>query len=438
MRIHISSLGCARNLVDSEIMTGMLAAEGFTLTDDPAEAEAIVVNTCGFIESAVDEAVDTILELARHKASGTCRRLIVTGCMPERFREDTAGALPEVDAFLGTGAYDRIISAVRGDLEPGACLLPAPEAMPLQHPETARRVSTYPLAYLKITEGCNRHCTYCIIPRLRGRLRSRPMADVLSEAGALIAAGYREIVVIGQETFAYGDDLDPQVPFHMLLDAVAKLSSDTWIRVLYGSPDKTTEELIDTVARHENICSYFDIPVQHASPKVLKRMGRNYTPESLHSLFAAIRARMPEAALRTTLMVGFPGESEADFEMLQNFMAQTRFDHAGVFIYSDSEDLPAHRLSGHVSAKTARTRYERLMKLQAKISYEKNQSRVGRNFRVLVEESMEPGLHIGRTQFQAPEVDGIVYIEAEDLAIGDVVDVEMTDAFEYDLKGKLI
>lgn len=438
MRIYLNSLGCARNLVDSEIMTGMLAKEGFTFTGDPADAEAIVINTCAFIESAVEEAVDAILELARYKTSGSCRRLIAVGCMPERFREEIAAALPEVDAFLGTGAYDRIISAVRGDFEPGACILPAPAVMPLQDHDTARRLSTYPLAYLKIMEGCSRRCTYCIIPKLKGRLRSRPAEDILEEAKRLIAAGFKEITVIGQETFAWGGDLKPRVPFHELIDALAGLSPDPWIRVLYGSPMFTDNELIESVARHQNICPYFDIPIQHVSPDILKRMGRPDDPDRLRALFGRIRAGLPEAALRTTLMVGFPGETEADFEMLLEFIDQIAFDHAGVFIYSDSADLPAHHLSGHVPQKTARNRYDRLMALQAEISHKKNRARLNRVFPVLVEESMEADLHIGRTMFQAPEVDGIVYVEGNPLAIGDIIDVLMTDAFEYDLRGKRI
>lgn len=434
---YLTSLGCARNLVDSEIMAGSLDAAGLVAAPDAVDADIIIINTCGFIESAVDESIDAILELAQQKTSGRCRRLIVAGCLPERFREEIAPTLPEVDVFLGTGACPQIVAAAL-DL-PGNghnILLPPPEANPLQQHDSRRITPASPSVYLKITEGCNRRCTYCIIPKLKGRLRSRPMDDILMEAQHLIKAGYREIVLIGQDTGSFGSDLPAEASLDRLLADIASLSSDIWVRFLYGSPDRTTDALLNTVAAFDNICSYFDVPVQHASEKILKRMGRNGDAADLRRLFDRIRQTVPDAALRTTLMVGFPGETAKDFEQLMAFVNAVGFDHVGMFTYSDAEDLASHHLPGHVSRKTAQKRYDALMALQAGISRARNEKYLGRTFPVLVEERMDDGLYTGRAAFQAPEVDGIIYVEASDLRIGEFTPVTITDAFEYDLKGR--
>jgi ribosomal protein S12 methylthiotransferase len=432
----MSNLGCARNLVDSEIMNGQLAAAGFTFTPDPAIADIIIVNTCSFIESAVDESVDEILELAEFKKTGQCKRFIVAGCLPERFRKELAESLPEVDAFLGTGAYHEITQVVNRPLEKGGCLLPSPDTLPLQTCGTPRIPLTTAMVYLKVTEGCNRHCTYCMIPKLRGMLRSRPTEDIIAEARQLIASGFRELVIIGQDTGCYGRDLAPDDNLPRLLDNVANISTDTWIRFLYGSPDTTDERLIRTVAAHENICSYFDIPIQHVSSRILKRMGRQYNEETLLQLFDNIRKVLAKAALRTTIMVGFPGETDSDFKQLLDFIKTVRFDHLGTFIYSDSEELPSHRLSGHVPADVAEERHHVLMSAQSEISAEKNQNHIGQIVPVLVEEQIEAGLFSGRTAFQAPEVDGIVYIDTKDAVVGEFSNVKICDALEYDLRGE--
>lgn len=419
-------------------MLGELASGGFTITPDPAIADIIIVNTCSFIESAVDESVDEILELAELKKTGRCKRFIVTGCLPERFREEIAGSLPEVDAFLGTGAYHKITEVLTRPPEPGNCLLPPPAGLPLQTHDTRRIHSTTAMAYLKVTEGCNRHCTYCIIPRLRGTLRSRIIEDIEAEARHLISSGFRELVIIGQDTGSYGKDLVPDPNFSRLLEKIAEISTGTWIRFLYGSPDTTDERLIRTVAAHENVCSYFDIPIQHASSRILKRMGRHYDKNALLRLFDNIREIIPEAALRTTIMVGFPGETDSDFEQMLNFIKTVKFDHLGTFIYSDSDDLPSHKLSGHVPASVAKERHHVLMSAQSEISAKKNQNHIGHIYPVLVEEQVEAGLFTGRSSFQAPEVDGIIYIDSTDAGVGEFSDIKICDALEYDLRGETI
>lgn len=423
-------------------MLGQIADNGFSVTDDPSQAEAIIVNTCGFIESAAQESIDEILALAEFKKSGPCRRMIVTGCLPERYREAIADSLPEVDMFLGTGAYHQIAEVLRSSDSDTRCLLPPPSALPLQNCGTKRTLTTASFAYLKVSEGCDRRCTYCIIPELRGKLRSRTPEDAVMEARRLISLGIREIVIIGQDTGAYGRDLRPPVPLSRLLADVANISPDVWVRFLYGSPDTTDETLIRTMTDHDNICAYFDIPMQHAAGSVLKRMGRNYDAGDLLRLVDNIRSIIPDAALRTTMMVGFPGETDKDFNELMKFAETVRFDHLGAFIYSDADDLPSHLLSSHVPKKIAKERHHALMTAQAGWSAEKNQKYIGRTFQVLVEEQLEDGLYAGRTWFQAPEVDGIVYIDAPDgrqtVRVGDFADVRVTDALEYDLRGETV
>lgn len=436
MNLYLESLGCARNLVDSEIMLGRFAADHWHITDDPALAHLIIVNTCSFIESAVDESIDTILELAKFRKKGPCRRLIVVGCLPERFGADIADALPEVDVFLGTGALDQILDVAEITGPGHACILTDPESAGLQAPEAPRILTCSHVAYLKIAEGCERHCTYCIIPKLRGRLRSRPLDDIVIEAGNLIASGVREIVLVAQETTAYGHDLDTSVGLEHLLEKIAGISDDVWIRVLYGHPQSIDGPAIDAIARHSNICAYFDLPIQHADDRLLQRMGRNYSRDDLYRLFDTIRARVPHAVLRTTVIVGFPGETDQAFRQLMKFAEDVRFDNLGVFTYSDSEDLSSHRIAGHVSAGKARQRRDALMACQKNISLENNSRYIGRTYDVLVDEAPQDGLFIGRTCFQAPEVDGITYIRADGLKIGEFVRVEITDALEYDLSGE--
>ena len=448
-KLYLESLGCARNLVDSEIMNGRLKKAGWTLTDDPEDAATIIVNTCSFIEAAAQESIDTILELAEYKKAGNCSRLVVAGCLPERYREDIVTSLPEVDVFLGTGAYNQIVGAVQDPKFTNQCVLPDPDLVALQDKDSPRSLNQPHLAYLKIAEGCSKACTYCIIPKLRGNQHSRLPDDVVSEAGRLVAGGAKELVLVAQDTTSYGRDLAQPVNLGQLVESLAKLKSPDgkntggpWFRVLYGHPESIENTFINTVASYQNVCSYFDIPIQHVSANVLKRMGRRYTRDNLSRLFDQIRSEVPEAVLRTTVIVGFPGETDKDFEELMDFAEQVQFDHLGVFIYSDSDDLSSHHLPNHVPMNVARERYHQIMSAQSGISAENNQKYIGKIVKVLVEESLENNLFAGRTRFQAPEVDGISYINTSrlpfDLKIGCFADMRVTDAMEYDLMGEAV
>lgn len=440
IKVYIESLGCARNQVDSETMQARLTAAGCRITDDPARAEVIIVNTCSFIQAAADESIDTILALAQYKKSGRCRRLVVVGCLPERYREESAAALPEVDLFLGTGAFDLIVAAAKDSVAAGTCLLPDPDRVAVQ--QNLLRVNyTAPAAYVKITEGCDRHCTYCIIPRLRGRQKSRPWEQIKEECRALIDGGVREITLVGQETTAYGTDGGSSFDLAGLLAELARLDPTVWIRFLYGHPESITPALITTVAGQPNVCPYFDIPIQHASDRVLKRMGRGGGAQELLRLFDTIRIGVPEAVLRTTVIVGFPGEEDVDFKKLYNFVEQVRFDHLGVFIYSDADDLAAHRLHGHVEPAVAQARQEELMLLQRTISTRNLERYLDRELAVLVEAGPEEGEWTGRNRFQAPEVDGNTWLTVEagatEPAIGSLVTARVVDTLEYDLLARI-
>jgi ribosomal protein S12 methylthiotransferase len=449
MIIFLETLGCSRNQVDSEIMLGKLVGAGHGVTDDPALAQVIIVNTCTFISTASDEAVDVILQMAQFKKTGACERLIVTGCLAQRYKDDESlvSTLPEVDAFIGTAACDQIVDVVENKEVKILTLFPDPNKRGFQDPSEQRQISTDDFAYIKVSEGCNRKCTYCIIPKLRGTQRSRPIDDICQEAKSLVVKGIKEIILTAENTTDYGQDLLDGTGFEDVLESLAiTLETDQgkehahvnpWIRFLYTHPKTLTESVIKTVKNHKNICSYYDVPIQHASDRILKKMGRPYTNEELCSLFKTIRKIDSDAALRTTIIVGFPGETQQDFDILMKFIEEIQFDHLGVFVYSDSDDLKSHLLKDHVPHEIAEKRHDMIMSAQAKISEKLNEKYVNRVFEVLVEESPEEGVFIGRTKFQAPEVDGMTFIYAKDLEIGTFVDVRITDAFEYDIAGEI-
>jgi len=442
MIIFLETLGCSRNQVDSEIMLGKLVARGHSISHDPTLAQVIIVNTCGFISTASDEAVDVLLEMAKFKETGICERLIATGCLVQRYKadKDLVAALPEVDAFLGTAAIDQIVTAVEDKGIRPLTLFPDPNTRVFQTLLEQRELTTAFLAYIKVSEGCNRHCTYCIIPKLRGTQRSRPVHDICKEAEHLVEKGVKEILLTAENTTDYGQDFQDGTGFDTVLESLAHTleKKSAWIRFLYTHPQTLSEKIIRVAAHHKNICSYYDVPIQHAASPILKKMGRPYTREDLYALFSTIRKIDPGAALRTTLIVGFPGESDADFDQLLTFIKKIRFDHLGVFIYSDATDLKAHHLKNHVPFKIAEKRHDRLMAAQAEISAQINETHVGKILEVLVEENPEQGVYLCRTSFQAPEVDGVTFIYGNGLEIGTFVKVRITDAFEYDIAGEIV
>ncbi|WP_299979488.1 30S ribosomal protein S12 methylthiotransferase RimO [Desulfobacula sp.] len=445
MITFLETLGCSRNQVDSEIMLGKLVGAGHMITHDPTLAQVIIVNTCGFISTASDEAVDVILEMAKFKETGKCEKLIATGCLAQRYKDDEnlVATLPEVDAFLGTAAIDQIVEAVENEEIKPLILFPDPNKRPFQDLSFQRELITGSYAYIKVSEGCNRKCTYCIIPKLRGTQRSRPKYDICKEAKDLVSRDVKEIILTAENTTDYGQDFQDKTGFEHVLTSLAdtlgkeRVRTHVWIRFLYTHPNSLTEPVMQAVKKHKNICSYYDVPIQHASSNILKKMGRPYTNEDLYALFKTIRKIDPEAVLRTTIIVGFPGESEEDFNIVMKFIEDIRFDHLGVFTYSDSEDLKSHLLKDHIPYDIAEQRHDMIMAAQAKISKTVNEKLLGKTFEVLVEENPEPGVYIGRTMFQAPEVDGITFIYANGLEIGTMVNVRITDAFEYDIAGEI-
>ncbi|HLF83953.1 MAG TPA: 30S ribosomal protein S12 methylthiotransferase RimO [Blastocatellia bacterium] len=447
-KIGMVSLGCPKNLVDSEVMMGLLARQGYELTTDSHAADVLVVNTCGFIDSARQESVDTILEMAQLKQTGKLKRLIVAGCLVERYREELEREIPDIDACIGVNQLKEIESAVEPN---GHRVLPvysegaaAPELF-LYDETTPRLRATAPYtSYVKIAEGCDHTCAFCIIPRLRGVFRSRSPESILREVEMLAAQGVKEVVLISQDTTTYGTDLALKDGLARLVDSIAAVPGVEWVRFLYCYPTAITDELLDVMASRSNVCKYFDIPLQHASRRILQRMRRGGNREAYERMIERIRERVPGVAVRTTFIVGFPGERDEDFEELLNFVRAVEFDRVGVFTYSDEENSAAFELDEKVDHASATKRERRLMKEQARISRRKNRRLVGSRVRVLLEgKSKESDLLLeGRMESQAPEIDGCVLInDVPDGARprpGDFVTVEITEAHEYDLIGRVV
>ncbi|MFP5203903.1 MAG: 30S ribosomal protein S12 methylthiotransferase RimO [Acidobacteriota bacterium] len=494
------SLGCPKNLVDSEVMMGLLDRAGARLTNHPEEAEILVVNTCSFIETARQESIDTILEMARHKTEGSAKKLIVAGCLVERYRDEIRKSIPEVDAVVGTGELESILEAAgiaaapqvpspfnilaggaaadtragresqagthkpvqnqdrpkareegdarerqgrfrRDDWQGASHLLPT-----YLYDETTPRLLATPRAsaYIKIAEGCDHPCSFCVIPNLRGKFRSRRFESVVAEARQLVARGVREITLIGQDTTCYGEDLGLKDGLATLLDTLAGIEGLRWLRFLYAYPNRITGRLLETIARHDNICKYLDVPLQHASPDVLKRMKRGAGAGIFLKTLDKVRAAVPGIALRTSFIVGFPGESSSDFEILEEFIGQARFDWLGVFSYSDEEGSGAHALDAKVPKRSIEARKRRLMKLQQSISRQAKQQWIGRELTLLAEGESEetPLLWEGRTQFHAPEIDGKVYINdfgsLEKLEAGRFYRAQITEAHDYDVVARIV
>ncbi len=442
-KVGFISLGCPKNLVDSEVMMGLLALEGYELTPRAEDAEILVVNTCSFIESAQKESIDTILEMAEHKKFGAAKKLIVAGCLVERFRDQILAQVPEVDAVVGTGEVERIIEAVEGDLR----VLPAQPPSFLYHDLTPRVLTTPKhQAYIKIAEGCDHPCTFCIIPELRGAFRSRRFESVVREAENLAAAGTREITLIGQDTTSYGEDLGLRDGLAQLLEKLAGVDDLLWVRFLYAYPNRVTQKMLETLAAHPKLAKYIDMPLQHASRDVLARMKRGSYGDAFLKLLERMRATIPGVALRTSFIVGFPGETEANFEELYQFVSAAKLDWMGVFEYSDVDNAESFPLDGKVCAETITERRNRLMALQKKISREKLRSFKGRTATALVEgpSNDNPLVWEARLESMAPDIDGRLYltdIESPSGGIaapGDVALVEITRTDAYDLIGRVL
>lgn len=440
MKILFISLGCDKNLVDTEVMLGLLASRGYEMTDDETQADIIVINTCCFIHDAKEESIQNILEMAEYKKTGQVKALIVTGCLAERYRQEIIDEIPEVDEVLGTTAYDQILDAVDAALEGRhSVILSDPDALPL--PDTKRLVTTGGhFAYLKIAEGCDKHCTYCIIPKIRGNFRSVPMERLLKEAEELAEQGVKELILVAQETTLYGKDLYGEKSLHKLVKELCKISGIRWIRILYCYPEEITDELIQVMKEEPKVCHYLDLPIQHANDTILKRMGRRTSKQELIDIVGRLRREIPDICLRTTLITGFPGETEKQHEELMDFVDEMEFDRLGVFTYSPEEDTPAASMPDQIDEEVKEERQAELMELQQDIAFDNAQDMVGREVLVMIEGKVaDENAYVGRTYRDAPNVDGLIFINTdEELLSGDFARVKVTGAVDYDLIGELI
>jgi len=439
MKVLFVSLGCDKNLVDTEMMLGMLVQKGYTITDDEEEADVAVVNTCCFINDAKQESINTLLEMAELRKSGSIKALVAAGCLAQRYSNEIQTEIPEVDVIVGTTAIDKIIDAIEEALS-GAVK---------KHIEDINKKPVYGrkrivttgghFAYLKIAEGCDKHCSYCIIPKVRGNYRSIPMESLIAEARELAAFGAKELILVAQETTLYGVDLYGKKSLPELLHKLCEIEGLYWIRILYCYPEEITKELIDTMKTEKKICHYLDIPIQHASDSILKRMGRRTTRQELTEIVSRLRAQIPDICLRTTLITGFPGETQQDHESLMEFIDELEFDRLGVFLYSPEEDTPAASFDAQVDEEIKLERQADLMELQQEIAFEKAQDMVGVRLLAMVEGKVpDENAYVARSYKDAPNVDGYVFIQtSETLMTGDFVHVKITGSYEYDLIGEI-
>lgn len=440
MNILFVSLGCDKNLVDTEVMLGLLASRGHQMVDSEEIADVIVINTCCFIHDAKEESIQTILEMAEYKKAGSCKALIVTGCLAQRYKQEIIDEIEEVDAVLGTTSYDKIVEAIDEALAGHTSVeMTDIDALPLV--ESKRLVTTGGhFAYLKIAEGCDKHCTYCIIPKIRGNFRSVPIERLLKEAEDLVAQGVKEIILVAQETTLYGKDLYGEKSLHKLLRELCKISGLRWIRILYCYPEEITDELIQVIKEEDKICNYLDLPIQHASDGILKRMGRRTSKEQLVEIIGKLRKEIPDIAIRTTLITGFPGETQEQHEELMEFVDEMEFDRLGVFTYSPEEDTPAAVMPDQIPEDVKEDRQAELMELQQEIAFDLAEEMIGREVLVMIEGKVaDENAYVGRTYRDAPNVDGLIFVESEEeLMSGDFARVRITGALEYDLMGEII
>jgi len=446
MKILFVSLGCDKNLVDSEKMLGILSKRGYEFTDDEAEAEVIVVNTCCFIGDAKEESIGELIRLGQLKEDGKLKVLIATGCLAQRYSSEIFDDLPEVDAVIGTMSIESIGDIVEealrkkeGSKEEKISKIDPLDTKPYSDPHRSLTTGGH-YAYLKIAEGCNKRCTYCIIPYVRGSYRSIPMEDIVKEAEELSAAGVRELILVAQETTLYGIDLYGKKSLPELLKKLCAVDGIRWIRLLYAYPEEITDEMIDVIASEDKICKYLDLPIQHSENSILRRMGRKTSKESIEALIEKLRQRIPGMCLRTTLISGFPGETEDEFKELYRFVNETEFDRLGVFTYSAEEGTPAAEMPDQIPSETAERRRDEIMELQQAVSFDLNESHVGEILEVLIEGYLpEDRIYVGRTYRDAPGVDGLFFLEADkELMTGDIVKAKVTQALGYDLSGVMI
>ncbi|MBM6969699.1 30S ribosomal protein S12 methylthiotransferase RimO [Mordavella massiliensis] len=440
MNLLFISLGCDKNLVDSEVMLALLAKEGYQMVDDEQEADVIVINTCCFIHDAKEESIQTILEMAQYKEEGRLKALIVTGCLAQRYQQEILDEIPEVDAVLGTTAYTEIARAIEEALEgKGKVTTEDLNALPLTDPHRIVTTGGH-YAYLKIAEGCGKHCTYCIIPKLRGDYRSVPMERLIAEAKDLAEQGVRELILVAQETTLYGKDLYGGKSLYRLLKELCRIDGIRWIRILYCYPEEIDDPLIQVIKEEKKICHYLDLPIQHASDEVLRRMGRRTSKEQLKAVIGKLREEIPDICLRTTLITGFPGETKEQHEELMEFVDEMEFDRLGVFTYSPEEDTPAAEMPDQIPEEIKEERQAELMELQQDIAFDAAEDMIGKEVLVMVEGKVaDENAYVGRTYKDAPGVDGLIFINTEEeLMSGDFAKVKVTGALEYDLIGELL
>lgn len=441
MKLGMVSLGCPKNLVDSEVMLGIIRDKNLDVTNNPEEADIIIVNTCGFIESAKEESISTILNMGEYKTEGNCKYLIVTGCLSQRYADELLEGMPEIDAVVGTEAYpdiayvlDRVMSGER------VKHLERTESLNVKMPPRMLTTPNY-MAYLKIAEGCDNFCSYCVIPFLRGRYKSEAYEKVMAEARALAASGIKELIVVAQDTTLYGKDLYGELKLPQLLRDLNEIEGFEWIRVMYLYPNNFTDELIAAIRDCDKVCKYIDIPLQHASDSLLKSMNRHDTKAQVEELLAKLRREIPNITIRTTFIVGFPGETEEDFEILKTFVAEQHFENAGVFQYSQEENTFAGKMTNQIAPEVKEERFHELMALQAEISEEIHRDREDAELDVIIEGFMEeePDKAIARSQHEAPDIDGTIFIEnAEGLEIGQMVRVRIVQGFTYEMVAELV
>lgn len=440
MKILFISLGCDKNLVDTEVMLGLLASQGYQMVDDETKADIIVVNTCCFIHDAKEESIQSILEMAEYKKTGQLKALVVTGCLAQRYQKEIVEEIPEVDVVLGTTSYDKILEAIDQALEGQRELVfENIDSLPLV--DTKRLVTTGGhYAYLKIAEGCDKHCTYCIIPKVRGNYRSVPMDRLLKEAEELAEQGVKELILVAQETTMYGKDIYGEKCLPKLLKKLCRINGLQWIRILYCYPEEITDELIQTIKEEKKICHYLDLPIQHANDAILKRMGRRTTKAELIAIIEKLREEIPDISLRTTLITGFPGETQEQHEELMEFVDQMEFDRLGVFTYSPEEDTPAAEMPDQVAEEVKKDRQAELMELQQDIAFDCANDMIDRELLVMIEGKVaDENAYVGRTYKDAPNVDGLIFVNTEEtLMSGDFARVRVSGALEYDLIGGLV